>query len=710
MDLRRLIRPLAVAGPLLALAVLLGTLVLLAGDLESDISQLGRWAPWLAFVALITVLVLVAVIGWQALDLWRQRRRAAPGSRLATRWALALVLVAVPPIVLVYGFALRFLNDTVDSWFNVQIEQSLDDALALGRDYLGAEQARAERASASLAATLELLPRGDWQATLEDAIDRGEARQLVVFAGNGQVLALAADDARLLRPTPPDPAVALSVRDGLVQSSAETLGDDLVVRVRRLLDDALFEAVYELPSKVQPLIRNIERSWFDYQQLAVLRSSLKLSFSLILSAVLLLAALMAILAALAVARRQVEPIKRLAEATGAVARGEFRGDLPSGGEDELGFLTQAFNRMAADLRLSSDQARSSQAETERQRAYLGTVLERLSSGVLGFDPNGQLRTANPAAIEILGAELREVVGQPLARMAEGVPRLAALARTIALRIASGAREWREELALPQADGGNSGQVLLLRGAALPVVGDGETGHVVVIDDQTRLNRAQREAAWFEVAQRLAHEVKNPLTPIQLAAERLNHRLRGKLAEADAEVLAKSTRTIVAQVDALKSMVDAFADYARAPQISLRPLAFDALLGEVLDLYDDPERCRIVRQIEPGLPRLRGDSGRLRQLLHNLIKNAIEASGELPELDASLCREGEGVLFSLADRGVGLPAGFDQRWFEPYRSDKPKGTGLGLAVVAKVTDEHGGRVTAVQREGGGAVVRVWLPSA
>lgn len=707
MDLRALIRLAAVALPALALATLLVATVLLAGDLEQDVSRLGRCAPWLAGAAVVAVAVLVAAIAWRVLDLVRRRRAGAPGARLASRWALSLVLLAVPPIVLVYGFALRFLHDSIDAWFNVRIERALDDALALGRDFLDAERGRALRASEALAERLALAPDEDRQDLLEAELDAGEARQLALFGINGQVLAVAADDARLLLPAPPDAGALLAIRDGAIEAVAEPLGEDLVVRIRRPAGAAVLQAIYELPARVQPLARNIEQSWFDYQRLALLRGSLKLTFTLILSAVLLLAALLAILAALAVARRQVAPIARLAEATRRIAAGDFDARLPPSGDDELGFLTAAFNRMAADLAAASAAAQASQAQTERQRAFLGAVLERLSSGVVTVSAPGILRTANQAAAAILGVALERHLGGPLEALRDAAPRLAPFVETIARQLAAGAREWRAEVALA-GESPDRPQLLILRAAFVPASDDGAMTQVVVFDDQTELARAQRETAWLEVAQRLAHEVKNPLTPIQLATERLAHRLAGRLDGRDAEVLEKSTRTIVSQVEALKGMVDAFAEYARAPQPSLVPIALDRVVGEVLDLYDDPARCRVIRRIEPRLPPIRGDAGRLRQLLHNLVKNAIEASTGVPEVEVALTREGAGLALAVADRGSGLPPGFDASWFEPYRTAKPKGTGLGLAVVRKVAEEHGGRVEAGDRDGGGAVFRVWLP--
>jgi nitrogen fixation/metabolism regulation signal transduction histidine kinase len=400
-------------------------------------------------------------------------------------------------------------------------------------------------------------------------------------------------------------------------------------------------------------------------------------------------------------------VARLAAATSGIARGEYGLEVPLAGDDELGSLTASFNRMSRELASTSRAARESQAQTERQRAWLETVLGRLSSGVITCDAGGVLRTANEAASRILGVDLAPRLGQPLDSLAASGPVLTPLVAALRARAAEAVRDWREELRLLR-EGGDAVQILVLRGATLP--GD-EGGFVAVFDDETVLNQAQREAAWSEVARRLAHEVKNPLTPIQLSAERLKLRLAGKLDAADAAVLDKASATIVAQVEALKTLVNAFGDYARPPQLKLEPLSLNRVVSDVLDLYETDPRLRILRRLDPAEPRIRADSGRLRQLLHNLVKNAIEASGEAPEVELSTECIGDGanreVALRVADRGAGLPVDFDDSWFEPYRTGKPRGSGLGLAVVRKVADEHGARVAAENRDGGGAMFSVWF---
>jgi nitrogen fixation/metabolism regulation signal transduction histidine kinase len=360
--------------------------------------------------------------------------------------------------------------------------------------------------------------------------------------------------------------------------------------------------------------------------------------------------------------------------------------------------------------LASSRVRHSAEETENQRAYLKALLERLSAGVLGLDRSGVLRTANHAAETILDAPLSRYLGQHLSIVRQQYPLLAPLIDPILKHVREGVREWREEVVIERGER----IVLTLRGAELAQMPGSESGVVVVIDDLTLLNRAQRDAAWAEVARRLAHEVKNPLTPIQLAAERLRRRFIGRLQPEETEVLDRATHTIISQVEALKAMVNSFGDYARPPQIDARPLSLHSLLGEVLDLYENDQRIQLTRRFATADPVVRADAGRMRQLLHNLLKNSIEAIGDTrkPHIEVSTCDIVENaqkwIELTIADNGPGLPEGFDDRWYEPYTTSKAKGTGLGLAVAKKIAEEHGGSIRAENRPGGGAIFTLRLP--
>lgn len=698
--------------PALAIAALLLASLKLAQDAAGAGGRFAAHYRWILGAAAIALVILAFAIGQR---LWRLRSdltRDAPGARLNRRLLKVLILLALPPAIVVYGFALRFLDATIDNWFNVRLEQALNDALEIGRIVVDEHLRTAEADSTNLATQLASEPIDDTQKTLDEAMDGLGAIQLTVFGMDGHVQATASSDPRYLDPLLPDSALLMRVQGDGRYAAAEPFGDGLALRVALPIasigrSPRLLQGLFPLPERLQPLTRGIESASFDFQRLKFLRGSLKLTFALILSFVLLLSVLVVMLVAFGIARRLVAPIGRLSAATRAVGAGRYDTPLPAPSDDELGFLVTSFAQMTRDLEFTNARAQRNASENEQQRAWLEAVLERLSAGVLGFDREGRLRVANRAAEAILGVTLSRHIGHSLGEIKGAHTDLAAFADPLARHLRENLREWREEVVVATAAGP---RMLMLRGAALPE----HAGYVAVFDDLTVLNRAQRDAAWGEVARRLAHEVRNPLTPIQLAAERLRRRFLGRLPPEEGELIERATHTIVTQVEALKTMVNAFADYARPPQLSTRAIDLHALLNEVLDLYANDQRISLTRQFAEGEPRVRVDAVRLRQALHNLLKNALEAIGETrkPQLRIAtrIVRDDEQdwVELCIADNGPGLPADFGDRWFEPYTSSKARGTGLGLAVVKKIVEEHGGSVHANNATGGGAEFVLRLP--
>jgi nitrogen fixation/metabolism regulation signal transduction histidine kinase len=694
--------------PTLAVIALLVAALWLAADAEAAHSRLGAGYGWLFGVAALAVLVLLAAIAHALWRLWRERAEARPGARLNARLAALLGLIALPSTLLVAGFAMRFLDAGIDSWFRVDLERAHEAARSLGEQVLQREERQALAQVDALAARIAADPAGDVQAVLDALLeaDSALAVHLSSYDDGGGLEALAFSTTAVTQPPPPDEALRLQVREGGHLAQSLTLGDALVVRAFAIGTDAsgrshLLQWLQPLPPELAPQLAELERSSIDYAQLRFQRGALKTTFVLILGFVTLLALLATLLAALAATRRLTQPIARLAAASAEIGEGRFGREIEVQSQDELGALTAAFNRMSRDLAELDARERDSRAETEQARAHLAALMSRLSAGVVSVDRERVL-TANAAAADLLGCALAAVDGQALDAAAAASPAAATVLASIRGRCAEGRSEWRDELLLA----GEPPRALLLRAVQLA----GEVGrYVVIIDDMTVIAQAQREAAWAEVARRLAHEIKNPLTPIQLAAERMQHRFRGKLEPADAQVLERATQTIVAQVEALKGLVNGFGDYARPARIDLRPLAIDALFNEVLDLYESSGQCRITRAIADGAPKLRGDRERLRQLFVNLLTNAVEAGGHGVAVEAALTLRADGVELSLRDHGPGLPAEFDGRWFEPYMSTKPKGGGLGLAMVQKIAEEHGGRIVAENAAGGGARFVLWLPA-
>ncbi len=698
-----------IAAWLVVVLALYAVAVLLALDVVREKPFLGHWYVALAGGAAIALVLLVLVI---ARALWRVRQRARqglPGARLTKRLVARFALIAVPPALVVYAFSLNFLLLTVDAWFNVNLERALDDSLQLSRLYVDRELADARVQSRTVAQELAGVPDARLQQVLGNALDHMDALQLAVLSARGRSLALASADPRLLQAPRPGAAMLTQLRNEGHYAAAEPLDNRLLLRVllpvpRAGHGHAYLQALYPLPEAVTTLTHSVESAHFDFQRLKFLRGALKLAFTLILTFVVLLSLLAALLAAVSVARRLLAPLGELATATRTLAEGSYDINLKPGADDELGFLSESFRDMTGRLCEADAEARASAAEIERQRSYLDTVLEHLSAGVLGVAADGVLQKANRAAGIILDGDPSAWRGHAVDELVTRETRLAPLLESIHRHQREGQREWHEEVRLRDAAG--EVRILMVRGS---VLGGNAGGMVVVFDDLTELNRAQRDSAWAEVAQRLAHEVKNPLTPIQLSAERMQHRLAGKLDERDAGLVQRATTTIVNQVDALKRLVNDFSDYARTPKLAAEPLAPEQVLREVLDLHDNDPAIHVTARLDAGKARIMADPGKLRQLLHNLIRNAREAvpEGDL-ELDIDSRIDNSQWQLRVADNGKGLPEGFDQSWFEPYVTTKAEGSGLGLAVVKKICEEHGGHIRARNRDNGGAEFTVTWP--
>jgi nitrogen fixation/metabolism regulation signal transduction histidine kinase len=404
-------------------------------------------------------------------------------------------------------------------------------------------------------------------------------------------------------------------------------------------------------------------------------------------------------------------VRDLAEATHAVAEGDYSKRLAVASDDELGFLARSFNDMTRRLAKSREEAFRGRQQIEGQRAYLEAVLANLSSGVISMGADTVLRAVNRSAQHNLDIDVERYLGRELTELAADHVFLKPFVEVVMRHREQGDTSWQEEVSL---FGKNGRQAFMCRGTVLEASGKRGGGLVLVFDDVTALIQAQRDAAWGEVARRLAHEIKNPLTPIQLSAERLRRRYLQRMDADEAEVLDRATHTIVNQVDAMKKMVDAFSEYARAPQIILKHMDLNQLVREVLDLYRSSElKTRILEDLAPGDACIEGDSGRLRQLLHNLLKNALEAVRETPDscITVSTRRvtaEGlDHIELCIDDNGPGIGQAVLENIFEPYVSTKPKGSGLGMAIVKKIVEEHGGTISAGSREAGGAQIRIRL---
>lgn len=688
----------------------------------ADTDLFERRYRLLIVLNVVLVLFLMGIVGYL---LWRLRRRLKAGvfgSKLALRLLLIFSLMAVLPGALVYGVSVQFLGKSIESWFDVKVDRALEGGLNLGHTMLDNLLNELRKKAQTATLTLAEQPASPLPV-LNQLLNQSQVQEATLFDQGGRVIAFSGADGTGLFPEMHGMEIMGRVKLQGFYSEVESIpGKGLYLRVITPVNLPnqgegihVLQLLQPVPPQLAADAEIVQAVYRDYQELSLSRQGLKWLYTVTLTLALLLSLLSALAAAFLISERLSAPLGMLAEGTRAVAQGDFSRRHPVQSRDELGVLTESFNLMTQQLGEARTAAQHNQQEVESARAYLESILANLSSGVLVFDENLCMRTVNLSAEQILKVPLTDLEGLTVEECVARVPQLRSLGNGILEGFNSGKMgEWQRQVERT-ADGGI--QVLLLRGTRLPQISG--SGGVVVFDDITSLLQAQRTAAWGEVARRLAHEIKNPLTPIQLSAERMQHKLAEKLDGQDAEILQRSTETIVSQVEALKRMVNEFSEYARTPKLELHLLDINKLVREVLALYEtadvtadggQDQRPHIHLTLAPNLPLVRGDSARLRQVIHNLLQNAQDTLMGVAEPVITVRTEiAQGaVQLSVSDNGRGFPDQVKARVFEPYVTTKPKGTGLGLPIVKKIVEEHNGTIQIENIQPHGARISITLP--
>ncbi|MEN8166992.1 MAG: ATP-binding protein [Pseudomonadota bacterium] len=697
----------------LLLILLLVSLHLMSSAVQNS-AELSRYFVPLLLVNLVGMFILIALISFNTIRLIRQYLRHRAGSRLTVRMVIIFILISLAPVGVVYYYSFSFMQGGIDSWFDVKIDQAMEDARELGQASLDLNQRVWLKYTEQLLQSIDDTSETALSLTIAALRQQSGALELSLVELGGQIIAYSNAVATELVPAKPDDFILQQLRDDQSYVGLIRENDELMVRVAvpdRLGRQFALLGIYPSSERVSLFSDKLELAYNRYKELSYLRQSLKRNFSLTLFLVLMFGVLSAVWVAFFSARRMVAPITNIAEGTRAVAEGDYDRQLPVPRRgDELAFLVASFNAMTRRIAQARDQANRSQREVEGQRAYLEAVLGRLSSGVLTFDATHKLRTANPAAEKILGVELKQMTDIPLQSLALKSTVLRQFVDALREPLLQNRQEWLGELTLY---GGGGRKVLICRATPFAQP-NGRKGHIVLLDDVTALISAQRDAAWGEVARRLAHEIKNPLTPIQLSAERLRRKYLTTMPEKEAEVLERATHTIVQQVEAMKSMVNDFSEYARPPKVEFKALEADSLIDEVVDLYRGVDSSASFRaELHAKGARVEVDPLRIRQMVHNLVKNAQEAVAGQPDGALSVTTQGvthdDRPFYELRvqDNGPGFNEAMMQHLFEPYVTNKPKGTGLGLAIVKKIVEEHGGNIWA-ENSPHGACMIIQLP--
>ncbi len=655
---------------------------------------------------------LAGLVGYQ---LWRLRiklRNRVFGAKLTLRLVLFFTMIAVLPGILVYAVSVQFLSKSIESWFDVRVEKALEGGLNLGKSSLDNSLKVLAKKANFTALVLARKSTEHYQSALDDMADEKVEQESMVFTSKGKPVAFSSMGKRKPADSLDVDLLRLTLEKG-EYSVIDTLPDrGMTLRALVVVNASEFGSDRHVLQLLQPVPKQIEADaetvqsvYRDYQDLTLSRIGLKRLYAITLTLSLLVVLLTAVSAAFFISERLGSSLEALAEGARAVSQGDFSRQHPIQSSDELGALTGLFNQMTQHLSDAKSASEFQQRQVERAKGYLESVLTHLSSGVLGLDDEQRLRSVNTSAEQILLAPLHEMRRMSLSQIAEKYTLLSSFCHTVKEAIdEAGSGEWQRQI---ERLSKNGNQILLMRGTRLPQ--GGEAGYVVVFDDISHLLRAERQAAWGEVARRLAHEIKNPLTPIQLSAERLQHKLSDKLEVEDASLLLRATQTIVSQVAAMKNMVNDFANYARGPALKLSQLDIHQLIKEVLGLYE-ANVIPINMKLGASCSEISGDATRLRQVFHNLLQNAQDALQAInqPEITLSTATQAGEILLTVEDNGEGFPESVLFRAFEPYMTTKTKGTGLGLAIVKKIIEEHGGHITIENNAKGGARINIRLP--
>ena len=674
-------------------------------------SPLSEYFWWLIAAGGLIVTILLAMLlryGWLLL---RHNRHNMLGSRLTRRLALMFTLIAVLPGLFLFGVSAQFISYSINSWFGNDTAQALESSLTLSKSALDNTLDNTIEQAAAL--QVEIISRTSMGGTAAEALrlsgETARFSQVGLYNPADGTTELISNPAAL-PPPPAEKEVAEELQRHGSSRSVTNINGKLYAQGWLALPapqekgKALFFR-RPIPDNVARDAELIENARSKYAELTYAKQGLQTFFLITLLAAALLSIMLALVIALYFARRFIEPILSLAEGAKAVAQGDFSQPRPVYRNDELGQLTRLFNHMTEQLAIAREAEELNRIRQEAARHYLETVLESLTAGVITLDKTGRLKTLNRSAENILGLPLSELSGSNWHDWPQSVPQYLLLTELFQTILAT---EHTGKPVQTAYTGGDEARILLAKATPLPA--DNGGGTVLVFDDITLLVRAQKEAAWGEVAKRLAHEIRNPLTPIQLSAERLAWKLQDKLGEQDAQILARSTDTIIKQVAAMKEMVEAFRNYARAPALKLEKQDLNKIIEEVLLLYE-AGACTFDAVFSNIPAVMYADTTAMRQVLHNIFKNAAEAAEEAtqPEVHIHTDNTDGKITLTVTNNGKSFSKDMLANAFEPYVTDKPTGTGLGLPVVKKIVEEHGGRIALSNPAEGGASVKITLPA-
>ncbi len=703
---------------LIAIATLVGVSLLFLLSKASSSSEFISGSSYTVVLILsgIFILSLIAIIANQIKKLFRNIKKDVMGSRLSMRLVISFTLMAVIPGLIVYLVSVNFLTRSIESWFNVKVESALDGGLKLGQKALDIMLTDLELKAGRMALTLSSMPTTSQYAALSDLREKTGVQDATIISDQGKIIAVSSNDAESFLPALPT-LIQLKQAENNIYGKIEPIKNKgLYLRVLAPINGAaisnerlILQILQPVPDSLTTLAESVQDVFQDYQKLSYSRDSLKVIFSITLTLVLMLAILTAVAIGFLLSRKLSEPLALLAEGTKKIAKGNFKTMLPEKGKDELGVLVRSFNSMTRQLDQATQTSENNQIRLESARSYLETVLAHLSSGVIVINDDMEIKSFNIAASKILQVDLSKNTNQLITSISNKNKLLNNFVMSIQEEIkAASSKKQFEIIKQFEIKYEKNNQVLSLQITPLPQ--NKVNNYVLMIDDITMMIQAQRDAAWSEVARRLAHEIKNPLTPIQLSAERIKHKLGSKLNKEDTDIVDKAVSTIVNQVDAMKTMVNEFSEYARAPKLNLELTDINETIKEISHLFEN-SGIKITTTLLKGLPKIKIDINMMRQVLINLIQNAQDAMvnhTKKPRIKINTNKYKNYLILSIEDNGPGFSADILKKAFEPYVTTKSHGTGLGLAIVKKIIEEHEGTIVVENIKSGGANINIQLP--
>jgi nitrogen fixation/metabolism regulation signal transduction histidine kinase len=703
---------------LIAIASFVGALLLFLLSKASSSSEFISGSSYTIVLILssIFILSLIAIIANQITKLFRNIKKDVMGSRLSMRLVISFTLMAVIPGLIVYLVSVNFLTRSIESWFNVKVESALDGGLKLGQKALDIMLTDLELKAERMALTLSSMPTTAQYGALSDLREKSGVQDATIISDQGKIIAVSSNDAESFLPALPT-LIQLKQAENNIYGKIEPITNKgLYLRVLAPINESsvsnerlILQILQPVPDSLSTIAESVQTVFQDYQKLSYSRDSLKVIFSITLTLVLMLAILTAVAIGFLLSRKLSEPLALLAEGTKKIAKGNFKTMLPEKGKDELGVLVRSFNSMTRQLDHATQTSKNNQIRLESARSYLETVLAHLSSGVIVIDDAMEIKSFNIAASKILQVDLSKNTDKLLTSISSKNKALKDFVTDVKKEIEISSKKKQAEIIKQfEIKYKKNNQVLLLQITPLPQ--NKLNNYVLMIDDITMMIQAQRDAAWSEVARRLAHEIKNPLTPIQLSAERIKHKLGAKLNKDDTDVLNKAVATIVNQVDAMKTMVNEFSEYARAPKLNLELTDINKFIKEISLLFEN-SGIKISTKLSKKLPEIKVDVNMMRQVLINLIQNAqdaMTANIKSSTLQISTSKLKNYIVLSIQDNGPGFSADILKKAFEPYVTTKSHGTGLGLAIVKKIIEEHEGIITIENIKNSGALINIQIP--